>query len=293
MNRLPKSNGPTHISTANWWVRVQSILWITITLIGAVSPIDIRGPSFRLSEWSNIVPLPSDVGQIAYELVVNKLNNPGKLPGLISSWSDVCSSVTATNRELTQRVICALKRRSCTDSTEKKARLALLSEVNPICEQLKSTTANVSELYHLYSSLESAYYDYNLTATNILEDAHLGSLKSLMVSSQPLFHKWLGFNYKEMYWNPWKEKDRRRKEIQPGLVTLEQEIQRLKIINQIIHEIRDNLEDLAITLVRKDIAHGIGSFPMRYYNLAKRSLKRLFESGSCQENLLKVSKKWY
>lgn len=217
---------------------------------------------------------------------------PEVLPGLIGLRSDVCSTVTATNRELTQRLVCGLKRRFCTDNTEKKARLILLNEVNSICEQLRSTTANVSELYHLDSSIQSAYYNYNMTAANTLENAYVASFKSLIVSSQPLFHKWLGLNYKEMYWNPWKEKEQRIKEMQPGLVALEQEIQRLNIINQIIHEIRGNLEGLAVTLVRKDTAHGGGSFPMRYYDMIKRSVKRLFESGSCQENLLKVSKKW-
>lgn len=76
----------------------------------------------------------------------------------------------ATNREPAQRLVCALKRYSCADSTEKKVRFALLNKVNSVCEQLKYTAANISQLYSLCSSVQSAYYEYNLTTVNTLND---------------------------------------------------------------------------------------------------------------------------
>ncbi len=172
MDRLPTSNGSLHVSNAKWLVKDRSIFWIIIALIGPVLPITVRSQSscsVRLPEWTNIVPLPCDVAQIAHEPVLNELNDMGKLSSLISTRSGVHSSVMATNRELAQSLVCALKRHSCADSNERKARFALLNKVNSIGEQLKYTAVNVSQLYNLYSSIQSAYREYNLTIANALE----------------------------------------------------------------------------------------------------------------------------
>ena len=152
MDRLPTSNGSLHVSNANWLVRDRSFFWIIIALIGPVLPITVRSQSscsIRLSEWTNIVSLPYDVAQIPPEPILNELNDMGKLSSLISTRSGVYSSVMATNRELAQSLVCALKRHSCADSNEKNARLALLNKVNSIREQLKYTAVNVSQLYNI------------------------------------------------------------------------------------------------------------------------------------------------
>lgn len=112
---------------------------------------------------------------------------------------------------------------------------------------------NASQLYSLYSSVRMAYHEYNLTIVRALKRTQLDSRKSRMVTAQPLFHKLVGFDYTKMYWDPWKENERKLEQIQPGIVALEKELESLGRIDKVIREVGGSLESLADTLIGKDI----------------------------------------
>ena len=207
---------------------------------------------------SHIVPLPDDVAQKAHRPVLDELRDLGKLPSLLAAQSDVHSSVMTTNRELTKRLACALKKYSCFGGEE--VGFTLFNEINLVRKQVRYTLVNASQLFSLYSSVQSAYDEYNLTIVKALERTRLDNRKSRMITAQPLFLKLVGFDYTRMYWDPWKENERKLKEIQPGMVALETELKRLRRIDKVTRELRgnlevlaDNLEVLADTMVGKDV----------------------------------------
>ena len=206
---------------------------------------------------SDIVPLPDDVAQKAHGPVLDELRDLGKLPSLLAAQSDVHSSVMTTNRELTKRLACALKKHSCFGGEE--VGFTLFNEINLVSKQVRYTMVNASQLFSLYSSVQSAYDEYNLTIVKALERTQLDNRKSRMITAQPLFLKLVGFDYKRMYWDPWKENERKLEEIQPGMVALEKELKRLRRIDKVTREVRgslevlaDTLEALADTLIGKD-----------------------------------------
>lgn len=207
---------------------------------------------------SNVVPLPHDVAQMAHRPMLDELRDLGKLPSLLAAQSDVHLSVRTTNRELTQRLACALKKHSCFGSEE--VGFTLFNEIDLVSKQVRYTMVNTSQLYSLYSSLRSGYNEYNLTIVKALKRTQLDSRKSRKITAQPLFLQMVGFNYTRMYWDPWKENERRLEKIQPGIVALEKELERLRRIDKITREVggslevlADTLEVLADTLVGKDV----------------------------------------
>ncbi|KAK0506942.1 hypothetical protein JMJ35_010642 [Cladonia borealis] len=108
---------------------------------------------------------------------------------------------------------------------------------------------NASQLYSLYSSVQPAYHEYNLTITKALERTQLNSRKSFMVAAQPLLLKLVGFDFTRMYWDPWKENERKFEKIQPGMVALEKELERLGRIIKVTREVGGSLEFLADTFI--------------------------------------------
>ena len=72
---------------------------------------------------------------------------------MIRAQPGVHSSAMIVYRELAQGPVYALKRHSCADSNEKKTGFTLIKEVSSICEQLKFTAVNASQLFHYTASL--------------------------------------------------------------------------------------------------------------------------------------------
>ena len=199
----------------------------------------------------NVVPLPHDVTQMAHRPMLDELRDLDKLPTLVAAQSDVRSSVKMTNQELTKRLACALKKYSHVDS--KKEDFALSNEINLVSKQVRYTWANTSWLYTLYSSVQPAYHEYNSTITKALERTQLDSRKSLMITAQPLILKLVGVDFEKMYWDPWKENEQIFEKIQPSIVALEKELERLGRIDKVTREVGGSLDILADTLISKDV----------------------------------------
>lgn len=200
-----------------------------------------------------VVPLPYDVDQIAHGTILDELHDSENFSSLIDTHSSVYSSVMATNRELTERLACALKRYSGADSNDKEATSALFNQIVLVFKQTNDMASNASRLYDLYSSLRPAYYKYNSTVAEALEAVRWDGFKVYLVRTQPLIHKWLGFDYKEMYWDPWVEKQEKSKKAQSAVIALDKESGRLEKIKQVAQEVDQNLEILASTRREKDI----------------------------------------
>ena len=219
---------------------------------------------------SNIVPLPHDVAQMAHRPMLDGLRDLEKFPSLLAAQSDVHLSVRTTNRELTKRLACALRNHSCFGSEE--VGFTLFNEINLVSKQVRYTMVNASQLYNLYSSVQSAYEEYNLTIVKALKRTQLDNRKSRMISAQPLFHKLVGFDYTRMYWDPWKENERKLEEIQPGMVAVEKELERLRRIDKITREVGSSLEVLADTLIGTDVESTHDPDRLLWQNYASNSV---------------------
>ena len=213
-----------------------------------------------------------------------------KLPTLVAAQFDVRSSVKMTNQELTKRLACALKKYSHVDS--KKEDFALSNEINLVSEQVRYTWANTSWLYALYSSVQPAYHEYNSTITKALERTQLDSRKSLMVAAQPLMLKLVGFDFKKMYWDPWKENEQIFEKIQPSMVALEKELERLGRIDKVTREVGGSLDFLADTSIRKDveITHDAYHLLWQDYGLNSVAMERRSRGSNPRESWLK---RWF
>jgi hypothetical protein len=239
---------------------------------------------------TEVVPLPYDVNQIAHKPILDELHDFEKLPSLTNTRSSVYSSVRATNRELTERLACALKRYSRADSNDKEARSALLNEIILVLKQTNYMALNASRLYDLYSSFKPAYDEYKLTVAKALEAVQLDDRKAFWVSAQPLINKWLGFDYKEMYWDPWIEKGENSKKVQSAMIALEKELGRLEKIEQVTQEVGYNLRNLAFTLFGKDtrIIPDGGSLLRGGYASMEKGWEQQLEGGESWEKGPKV-----
>ena len=242
-----------------------------------------------LTGLTDVVPLPHNVNQIAHKPILDKLHDFEKLPSLTSTRSSLYASVKTTNRELTKRLACALKSYSRVNSNDKKAGFTLLNDIILVYEQTNHTVSNASRLYDLYSSIEPAYHQHNLTVAKALEAIQLDDRRVFLVSAQPLISKWLGFDYKEMYWDPWIEKEAKLEEVKSGIVALEKELGRLEKIEQVTQKLSRNLEHLAITLVMKDtkFTRDSDNLLRQGYALLKKGREQQLEGGGSREKRLK------
>ena len=199
-----------------------------------------------------VVSLPYAVNRTAHETLLNELHELERLSSLMNTQSSVSLSVISANQALTKNLACALRRSSRADSHHKKAPFVLLNEITLIHERTLHLLSNASRLHDLYSSIKPAYYGYNSTATNDLEAAQLGRIKHWLVVTQPYTLRWLGFVFKERYWDPWMEKREKLKVVQSALVAFEKESGRLEQIQQVAREVSHNLEHLAVTLMETE-----------------------------------------
>ena len=125
---------------------------------------------------SDVVPPPYKVAQIANGPVLDEFRDSGQFVTLLAARSNIRSSVEMTNRDLTQRLPCALRRYAYVDG--KKAGTALLREIRLIRKQVRYTMLNASQLHSLYSSLKKAYHEHNSITIKALERTQLNSRKS-------------------------------------------------------------------------------------------------------------------
>ena len=152
-------------------------------------------------DFLNIVPQPETVCQTGHQKILDEFNDLETLPSLRNTWSVVSLSVNTTNQELNNRLACAFKRYSRSHSDDSKARLAF-AEIILVHEQINHIIFYASRLYDCYCAIRASYYSHNSTTIMDLKSIRLDNRKAFLISAQPLFLKWAGFDYKEMYWDP-------------------------------------------------------------------------------------------
>ncbi|KAL8696324.1 MAG: hypothetical protein Q9201_007718 [Fulgogasparrea decipioides] len=233
--------------------------------------------------------MPYHLDRIAYKSVLDELHDWKRLPSLIQAQSNLGSSVAITNEELTNRLACALRQYSRATDDDLIAELGLLNNTILVHEQINYMVSNTSYLLYLYSSMRPSYYTHQANTIKAFDAVQLDNLRAFLVSAQPFIIKWLGYDYKKMYWDPWLEKGKSLEQVRSGIAALEKESGRLEEMKHVAQEIGGNLEHLAVTLIAKNSKNTRrGANLLRQgYALIQKGREQQLEDGESKETRLK------
>ena len=122
--------------------------------------------------------------------------------------------------------------------------VAFQTDINSACEQLKEMDSLLNSLAKIYYGVKGTYDTVNATMASALEEVRLTNQTEYRSNAQSWGRAW----FWDTYWHPWDKMSKKMEKVRLGFSALESEVTRLEQIKQVIHWLKNNLQDLSASI---------------------------------------------
>ena len=122
--------------------------------------------------------------------------------------------------------------------------VAFQTDINLAFKQLEEIDSLLHSLAKIYYGVKGTYDVVNATTASALEEAKLTNQTEFWSYAQSWGSSWVF----DTYWAPWAKLSKKMEKVRLGFIALELEITRLEEIKQVIHWLKNTLQDLSTSI---------------------------------------------
>ena len=279
------------VPKVNRWL---DVLWVLLALIGPALPMDMKGKSSDSSGTSTFpfatIPPPLDIAMSSHEELLSQ--QPGYTSKqLIDTLASVDAAVKAENKDLVN-LACVMKMAS-NMGNQREAKLAVQHEITSVTERWRHGNLAVGRLGAIQEFLKLGYEQRNRTMMIDSRLIQLSWTQNQLIRAQPLFPRWIGYDFKRMYWDPWEKSKRQIQELDAPVFALNRESGRRVRIHSIRVAIQRDVTNLTFSLTSTDIEITQGGDRSLQERFCTEFMKLWYQRISQSPPLEIVLKDWY
>lgn len=159
------------------------------------------------------------------------------------------ATVKAENQDLLD-LACVMKRVSAMTAPQDPKRI-VYEETMHVVERNRQGNSPFSRLGEIHNFLEVGYQQHNQTLISDSKHTQLDSTRKTLIRAQPFFFRWIGYDYRWMYWEPWLQSQRQIEALDAPVTALARESQSQAEIHELRKVLQQGLTNLTLSLSSK------------------------------------------
>ncbi len=195
-----------------------------------------------------ILSSASSINSFPLLLSVNEKRHRGVLDELFTGTLDrlaqTQTEVSLVLKDQAQNVINQIAQAAKVFTLSEHDTVAFQSDINLAYKQLQEMDSLLDPLAKIYYGVKAAYDTVNTTTTSALEEVKLTNKTEFFSFAQSWGSSWF-FN---PYSVPWNTMSKKIDEVRLGFIALDKEVTRLEQIKQVIHWLKNTLQELSTSI---------------------------------------------